>query len=100
MRTYEQTVRVGEDMGPVDWAHPMAADKPQTWRDAEQNPGDYVFSEYRRPIISICMYDGWPYWVPTPAICYIGPLHSAEWAFFNSYGVDGNSIALRPGAQP
>lgn len=96
MRTYQQTVRVGENVGPVNWEHPMAINKPQIWRDAEKNPGDYLFSEYRRTIIEICMYDGWPYWEPTPAICFIGPLHSAEWSFFNSYGVSDNSIELRP----
>lgn len=25
-------------------------------------------------VVRVGMYDGWPYWVPTPAIGYIGPL--------------------------
>lgn len=98
MRTYQQTVREGENMGPVDWDHPTAKDKPQIWRDAEANPSAYTFSEYRRSIISICMYDGWPYWTPRPAVCFIGPLNSAEWAFFDSYGVDDSSIQPRADA--
>lgn len=45
------------------------------------------------------MYDGWPYWRPMPAIQFVGPLNSAEWTFFNSYGVYPGSIRHRDGAQ-
>lgn len=95
MRYEQQTVRIGENVGPVDWSHPTAKDMPPIWRAAEKNPGAFTFSEYRRQIIEICMYDGWPYWTPTPAICFIGPLNSAEWAFFNSYAVGPDSIQPR-----
>lgn len=91
MKTRTVTERVGENMGPVDWSHPTAVGMPQIWRDAEKNPDGFVFSEYQRTILEICMYDGWPYWKPTPAICFLGPIGS-EWAFFNSYGVHANSI--------
>ena len=86
MRYETQTVRIGEDVGPVDWSHPIAADKPEHWHDAEQHPENYTYGEWGHTIIRLCMYDGWPYWKPTPAILYIGPLSSGEWAFFNNYG--------------
>jgi hypothetical protein len=92
MRTETVTVRIGEDVGPVDWSHPTAKDMPPIWREAEANPYDFVFSEYRRAILQICMYDGWPYWEPRPAVCFVGPLNRAEWSFFNSYGVGPHSI--------
>lgn len=95
MRTETQTVRIGENIGPVDWTHPIAKDMPPIWRDAEADPDAFTFSEYRRQIISICMYDGWPYWTPRPAVCFIGPLNSAEWSFFDSYGVHADSIQPR-----
>lgn len=86
MRTETITVRVGEDCGPIDWSHDLAKDRPQTWRDAEASPVDFTYGDYERPIIRVCMYDGWPYWRPMPAISYLGPLNCVEWAFFNSYG--------------
>jgi hypothetical protein len=95
MRYETHTVRIGEDVGAVDWLHPTAADMPAIWREAEKNPDAFTFSEYRRPILRICMYDGWPYWEPRPAIQFIGPLNSAEWAFFNSYAVGPESIQVK-----
>jgi len=91
------TVREGENCGPVDWSHEIAKDMPEIWREAEQRPDDFTFSEYGRTILSICMYDGWPYWKPRPAVCFIGPLKSAEWAFFDSYSVNPNSIQRKRG---
>jgi hypothetical protein len=92
VRTYTQIVREGENVGPVDWEHGTARDMPAIWREAEQRPDDFTFTEYRRQIISICMYDGWPYWEPRPAVCFVGPLNCAEWAFFNGYAVGPESI--------
>jgi hypothetical protein len=90
MRTETQTIRIGENMGPVDWSHPIAKDMPDTWRDAEKNPSEFTFSG--RQILCICMYDGWPYWESRPAIQFIGPMKTAEWTFFDSYAVHANSI--------
>ena len=95
MRTRTVIERVGENMGPIDWTHPTAVNMPPIWRDAEKNPDGFVFGDYARTIVEICMYDGWPYWKPTPAVCFIGPLKSAEWSFFNSYGVYPNSIRAK-----
>lgn len=93
MRTETVTVRVGENVGPVDWTHPLAKDMPPIWRLAELDPADFTFRG--RTILAICMYDGWPYWTPTPAIQFIGPLNSAEWTFFNSYAVGPDSVQPR-----
>lgn len=95
MRYETQTIRIGEDVGPVDWDHPTAKDMPAIWREAEKRPEDFVFTEYQRTILRICMYDGWPYWRPTPAVYFIGPLNSPEWNFFDSYGVGPRSIQPR-----
>jgi len=95
MRTYTTTVREGEDVGPVDWDHPIAKDMPPIWREAEKSPGDFILSgDYFKPpqVIKLCMYDGWPYWKPTPAILHTSPLGGSEWSFFNDYGVRPNSI--------
>lgn len=95
MTRYEtQTVRIGENVGPVDWDHPMAKAMPPIWREAEQSPDDFTFTDYERQIIAICMYDGWPYWKPTPAVYFYGPL-GPEWNHFNSYGVRPDSIRRR-----
>lgn len=92
MRYETQTVRIGEDMGPIDWSHETAQDKPQIWRDAEANPHEYLYNG--RPIYKICMYDGWPYWTPRPAIFFGGPI-GPEWNHFDSYGVTDRSIEKR-----
>jgi hypothetical protein len=95
VRTETRTVRIGENVGPVDWSHEIAKDMPAVWREAEKRPGDFTFTEYRRSIVCICMYDGWPYWAPRPAVCFIGPLNTAEWSFFDGYGVNAGSIQPR-----
>lgn len=99
MRTRTVTERIGEDMGPIDWSHPMAKDKPGHWRDAEQNPDDYEFllngMFTPHAIVALRMYDGWPYWKPTPAILRESPIGGVEWVHFNSYGVSDNSISRK-----
>jgi hypothetical protein len=83
-------VREGDNVGPVDWEHPTAKAMPEHWREAEQHPERFTFNG--RSIVQICMYDGWPYWTPRPAVMYIGPMRSAQWDFFDSYGVWPGSI--------
>lgn len=96
MRFETQTVRIGEDVGPVDWTHPMAADKPAHWREAEEHPEEFelllngMFTPRR--VARLCMYDGWPYWRPTPAIYRESPLGGYEWTHFNSCGVLDDSL--------
>lgn len=93
MRTHTVTVREGEDVGPIDWNHLIAKDMPAIWREAEKSPDDFLYNGYS--IVRICMYDGWPYWKPMPAVCFIGPLNCSEWNFFNSYGAHVDSITPR-----
>lgn len=99
MRYESVTVRHGENVGPVDWTHETARDMPPIWRDAEQRPEGFVFTEHERAILAVCMYDGWPYWTPRPAIQFVGPLGSAEWAFFDSYAVGQDSVRRARGAE-
>ena len=102
MRTRTVTVREGENVGPVDWSHPMAKDMPYIWREAEKSPRDFVLADYGfrdREIYAVCMYDGWPYWKPTPALLVQSPLGGSEWTHFNSYGVHKNSIRRKPSPQ-
>jgi hypothetical protein len=90
MRTRMVEERIGEDMGPIDWSHPMAAglnsDLAATLREAELNPMEFrarvAHSDFMRDVWSVCMYDGWPYWRPTPFILVSGTL-GAEWHSFD-----------------
>lgn len=94
MREWTETHREGTDMGPIDWSHPIAKDMPAIWRDAEKAPEHFVLDTGTmalKQIIRLCMYDGWPYWTPRPAIQFMGTL-GPEWTFFDSYGVHPNSI--------
>jgi hypothetical protein len=94
MKTRVVEVSEGEDMGPVDWEHPTAKDMPPIWREAAEHPEDFLLDNgglHLKTIYRICMYDGWPYWKPTPAIQYQGPL-GPEWTFFNSYAIRPTSI--------
>jgi hypothetical protein len=90
MRTETQTIRIGENMGPIDWTHPIAKAKPEFWREAETNPDAFLFRGHT--ILALAMYDGWPYWTPRPAIQFVGPLNSAEWTFFDSYSAHAGSL--------
>lgn len=89
MRTETQTVRIGEWLGPVDWSYDFAA---HGWDRGGSgcNPAritDWIallraveeglarserWAVYEhgseREVLSVGMYDGWPYWKPTP--CY------------------------------
>lgn len=93
IRMVEQ--REGEALGPIDWTHEKASGMPQIWRDAEKKPEDYLMNG--RQIITIQMYDGWPYWKPMPAVLRYGPI-GVEWDHFDSYGVYPDSITLRTGS--
>jgi hypothetical protein len=86
MRTETRTVHIGEWLGPIDWTYDFAA---HGWdRGGAMNPdlipervanlraveaglarGErwtvYAYGSHRK-VISVGMYDGWPYWKPTP----------------------------------
>jgi hypothetical protein len=103
MKIYTKTVREGELLGPVDWEYDFrqhfdcmgttAERKDEACRRAIQllreveeanNTGVQVFLCHGflwRDVISVGMYDGWPFWKPTPAMLCSGTL-GAEWHFF------------------
>lgn len=93
MRYETVQVPVGEICGPIDWDHEKARGLPEIWREAEANPDQFLYNG--RTIIRICMWDGWPYWKPYPAVQFIGPLKSPEWDHFGSYGWDRQSITRK-----
>jgi len=51
------------------------ADDPCSWGYA---PSGHARSQ----VVGVGMYDGWPFWEPTPAISYVGPLGAIEVAFY------------------
>lgn len=82
MKTRTVTEYVGEELGPVDWSHPMIAEvearSPHiiaALREAEQSPQDFdATTDGGWPrvgwgeVLRVVMYDGWPYWRPTPTV--------------------------------
>jgi len=101
MKTRTVTVREGEYLGPVDpdydhmqgaWSRSQGGYNPEFLeRGWEQilkmnaSPEGWTFHSdggglFR--VVRVGMWDGWPFWKPTPAIGYIGPLGAIEWAFY------------------
>lgn len=82
MKTRTVTECVGEELGPVDWSHPMIAEveasHPQVvamLREAEKTPELFeATTDGGWPrvgwgeVLRVVMYDGWPYWRPTPTV--------------------------------
>lgn len=106
MRTETRTVRIGELLGPVDWSYDFdqhgwgpgrGGGNPECIREGKEvlriveqaladgkrvtfTPSDFSAFE----VVQCGMYDGWPFWQPTPYIGYIGPLGVLEWTpFYN-----------------
>jgi hypothetical protein len=110
MRTRWVEERIGEWVGPIDWSYDWARHAPglnpqcieqgrEVLRRMESEPGGWRYcpsglSTFE--VVEVGMYDGWPFWVPTPAIGYIGPLGSVEVAFF--YNLSSYRLARRAGA--
>jgi hypothetical protein len=109
MRYETKTVRVGEKVAEIDWSYDFrkhfdnmcSGDEPKEAaflrsKDMLKKMEDAVKSG--RPIrattdggwprfgwhivADVGMYDGWPYWTPTPSVMLIGPL-GAEWRCFS-----------------
>lgn len=102
MKTKTVTVREGELLGPIDWNYDFLqhfqnySASPEYQRDScekckqllrliEQEPMkwkvDLSHSVVARQVLAVGMYDGWPFWKPTPALLTDGTLGS-EWHFF------------------
>jgi len=96
-------VREGELLGPVDWNYNFrqhfdgycstdeykdrrCAETVERLRKVADNPDAFLvvtsYPDKRREVFSVGMYDGWPYWKPTPALLVSGTL-GPEWHFFS-----------------
>jgi hypothetical protein len=97
--------REGELLGPVDWNYDFNKHN-GVLCCSDQQKAEITFARVERlwkleraylsgkelrvctsgqfwhDLIAVGMYDGWPFWTPTPAICYVGPLGGAQWDFF------------------
>lgn len=104
MRTYQVTQREGENMGPIDWSYDflqhfqLQCTSDERRREScdrcvallkeaveAHKAGKIVevqINDYQHPLYDVGMYDGWPYWKPTPALLCGGTL-GCEWHFFN-----------------
>lgn len=94
-------VRHGELLGPVDWSYnfrqhfdrmgsPENTKNEYCERAVEllrriSEPGEWrvylSHSSVWKDVYQVGMYDGWPYWKPTPALMTSGTL-GPEWHFF------------------
>lgn len=100
MKTVIVTKQIGEWLGPIDWNYDFdehswknkGCVNPECIADGKEalhmlinNPGHWMYSPSfltSFKIVEIGMYDGWPFWRPTPAIGYIGPLGEIEVSFY------------------
>jgi hypothetical protein len=89
-------------MGPIDWSYDFMqhaqSDQERTrveecidrLREIEKNPADWLVTIDGgwprigwQEVISVRMYDGWPWWRPVPSVLMTGTLGS-EWHHFLS----------------
>lgn len=91
MRTVTRIERIGEWLGPIDPSYQWdkitgvhsrsAAEGRETIERMAAEPDGWRYSPSgfnSFEVVHIGMYDGWPFWEPTPTIGYIGPLDSVE----------------------
>lgn len=96
MYTRQVTERVGEYLGPIDWAYDFWAHSwdcggccnPRCVEDGVRNlirllrepdrRWDFCSDGVSQEITLVGMYDGWPYWKPTPSVC-VRSTFGAEW---------------------
>lgn len=103
MRYKTVVEREGELLGPVDYSYDFTKHTgcwggPDTWkvermfrhiellREAERllAQGKTVWvrgGQFWHALLAIGMYDGWPFWEPTPALLVKGPL-GGQWEFW------------------
>ena len=109
MRIEQQTVRIGERVGDVDWSYDFrshfdclctsddgrdaacekAKDKLRELETAFKNGRPMRATTYGgwprcglHQVIDVGMYDGWPYWKPVPSVMVSGTL-GPEWHSFS-----------------
>lgn len=97
MKTRMVEERIGEYLGPVDWTYDFSQRGKELLRQLEQ-PGEWQAMTYQcwRRVLRVGMYDGWPFWKPTPSVLLAGPLWP-EWAtFYNLQAVERLADASAP----
>jgi hypothetical protein len=101
MQTRTVTERIGECLGPVDWSfdftshdwganrgviNPEHSARAKEWlKEIEGAPQTYQATTdggwpkvgWKR-VVQVGMYDGWPFWKPTPSVQLAGPI-GCEW---------------------
>lgn len=101
------TERIGEELGPIDWTHPMSIELAEKdpkltdlLREAAATPDAFEATNDGGcpkfgwgPVAGVVMYDGWPFWQPTPHVCYLG------WEGVRRQHI-GGTLYLRRKAQP
>ncbi len=114
MKTRMVEERIGENMGPIDWSFDFSEGfKSMCTSDerrheymerakAELRKIEEAFRAGKRvrvrtsgdfsyEVLDVGMYDGWPYWRPTPAVLCSSPLGGAgDWQFY--YSILGSEI--------
>jgi hypothetical protein len=103
---YETRIeRIGEDMGPIDWdynfrqhfdryccsaerqdeycAQSIALLRRVVEMESTGRPAEVNENGFWKPLYKVCMYDGWPYWKPTPYVL-VGGVLGSEWHPFYS----------------
>jgi hypothetical protein len=103
----ERTVieRIGEYLGPIDWTYDFTQ---HNWGSNRgginpdivtpamemlrqiESPGRWRVMMYQNyhEVLRVGMYDGWPFWKPTPSVLVSGAL-GAEWhPFYNIQAVE------------
>jgi len=91
MRTETRTVRVGEFLGPVDWDFDFGVDDERVRRLRDIEAGIARGETWQATtdggwprfgwgeVLAVGMYDGWPYWSPTPSVLISGHF-GGEWS--------------------
>lgn len=108
MREWKETRREGEELGPIDWAHPMIVKmEGERWykdtlallREAEKNPTAFQATDDGGcpkvgwyPVLRLTMWDGWPYWAPMPCVVTLG-WNGARHLFFENVHLERKSAA-------
>ena len=104
MKTRMVEERIGEYLGPVDWSYDFAQ---HNWGQGHgginpeivapavamlkqlEQPGrwEVMMHQNYHEVLRVGMYDGWPFWTPTPSVQTLGPL-GPEWhPFYNIQSV-------------
>lgn len=113
MKTRMVEERIGEYLGPIDWSYDF---NQHNWgqhhgginpeivmpsmamlRQLEQ-PGDWRAMTYQiwRNVLRVGMYDGWPFWKPTPSVLLSGSL-GPEWTpFYNLQAIERADVVTMP----